>query len=176
MSRTALNIILSVIAVILVFLIAKSVMDPIKKQAEINRVEALVKNKLDEIKRAQFTYRDMNDTFASNFNDLINGLKNGKVAVLKKLGGKAADTLSNIQVDTAYIDAMEFTFEGEYDINNIGKVPPSNKNEFILKAKVIESQGIDLPVFIVKDPNPINPKDTLMLGSLQDAIFTGNWK
>lgn len=177
MSRTAINIILSVVALILVYLIVKSVVDPIKKQAKIDKVESLVKKKLEDIKAAQFTYRDMNDTFASNFNDLISGIKNGKVAVLRKLGGEAADTLNEVKVDTTYVSALEHAFANEsYPIDEIGKVPPSNEVLFTLESRVVAIKGLNLPVFRVKDPNPINPKDTLILGSLEDAIFTGNWK
>lgn len=177
MSRSVVNILLSVLALVLIFLIVKSVIDPIKKQAEIERVEALVKSKLEEIKTAQFTYKEINDTFAGTFSDLIQGLKDGKVPVLKKLGGKAADTLSQIEVDTSYVNALEHAFgDQNYPIDLIGKVPPANEYDFIMKTRIIESKGLKLPVLMIKDPQPINPKDTLILGSLEDAVFTGNWK
>ncbi len=176
MPRNVLNIILSVLAVVLLFIIIKSVKDPIDKQNEIDRVEAAIIFKLEEIKKAQMTYKDMNDTFASNFPDLIAGIKNGKLKLLKKLGGKNADTSDQVQVDTVVVNAFEETFEAGYPIDQLGKVPPSNEETFQMKSAIIDKNGIQIPVFEVIDPNPLNPKRTLKLGSLTDAIYTGSWK
>lgn len=176
MSRKLINIILSVVAVVLLLLIIKTVKDPIDRQNEIDSTEAAVIAKLEEIKTAQMTYKSMNDSFASNFTDLINGIKNGQVTILKKLGGKSADTLDVIEVDTMYVDALSHTFEDGYDIDELGKVPPLNELDFEMKSSMINKNGIDLPVFEVTDPKPINPKRTLILGSMNDAIYTGNWK
>jgi len=176
MSRNIINIILSIVAVGLILLIVKTIKDPIDRQNEIDTTEKAVILKLEEIKKAQMTYKDMNDTFASNFSDLINGIKTGEVTLLKKLGGKSADTLDEIQVDTLFVSALTHTFEEGYPIDNLGKVPPSNSEEFIMKSSLINKNGIDLPVFEVKDPSPINSKRTLTLGSLNDAVYTGNWK
>ena len=176
MSRNIINIILSVVAVVLVLLIIKTIKDPIDRQNIIDSNEKAVIEKLGEIKKAQMTYREMTDTFASNFSELISGIKNGEVKILKKLGGKAADTLENIQVDTSFVSAMEHAFEIGYPIDDLGKVPPNNEKEFIMESSLINRNGIDLPVFEVKDPDPISSKRTLTLGSLDDAVYTGNWK
>lgn len=176
MLRNIINIILSVVAVALILLIIKTIKDPIDRQNEINSVETAVKAKLGDIKKAQMTYKDMNDSFATNFTDLINGIKNGQVTILKKLGGKSADTLDVVEIDTMYVDALTHTFDADYPIDYLGKVPPSNELDFIMKSSMINKNGIDLPVFEVKDPKPINPKNPLILGSLNDAIYTGNWK
>lgn len=176
MSRNIINIILGVIAIVLLVLIVKTVKDPIDKQAKIDKTEAAVISKLGDIKKAQMTYKEMNDTFASNFEDLIQAIKFGEVQILKKLGGKSADTLETIEVDTMWVSAFRHTFEEGYAIDQLGLVPPANKEKFQMRSSVINKNGIDVPVFEVIDPNPINPKRTLTLGSLDDAIYTGNWK
>ena len=176
MSRNVINIILGVVAVVLLVLIVKTVKDPIDRQAKVDKTEAAVIAKLEDIKKAQMTYKDMNDTFASNFDDLIQGIKFGEVKILKKLGGKSADTLETIEVDTMRVSAFGNTFEEGYPIDKLGMVPPLNTEMFKMKSSIINKNGIDLPVFEVIDPNPINPKRTLKLGSLDDAVYTGNWK
>lgn len=176
MSRNVLNILLSVVAVILIFFIIKSVKDPIDRQNKIEKTEKAVIAKLEEIKKAQMVYKDINDTFANNFEDLIKTIKDGKVAVLKKLGGKAADTLSVIEVDTTFESALTQTFEVGYPIEDLGKVPPLNKENFEIRSKILDKGAFTVPVFEVIDPSPINPKRTLKIGSLDDAIYTGNWK
>ncbi len=176
MSRRLLNIILSVVALVLIVLIVISIKGPIDKLDKIDKVEGMVIAKLEDIKKAQMAYKEMNDTFASNFDDLIAGIKTGKIKKLRKLGDKFSDTLQNVKVDTVYLDAFEETFGKDYAIDLLGKVPPSNTYDFTLETNILDKSGIKVPVFQVSDPKPINPKRTLKLGSLSDAIYTGNWK
>lgn len=176
MSKKLVNIILGVVALVLVILIVKSIKGPIDRKIEIEKVENLVKIKLGDIKEAQMVYKDMNDTFASSFADLIEGIKNGKIKRLRKLGGKGADTAETVEVDTMYVGALEETFGLNYPIDMLGKVPPSNKKEFLIETAILDKNGIKVPVFQITDPDPINPERALRIGSLQDAVYTGNWK
>lgn len=176
MSRIVTNIILAILAMALVIAIVLSVKAPIDQKNEIEEVDAAVILKLEDIKRAQMTYKEMNDSFASSFEDLINGIRTGKVKTYRKLGGRAADTLQEVKVETIIVDAMTYTFNADYPLDLLGKVPPSNSYDFEMKVSRINQNNIDIPVFMVADPKPLNPLRTLTLGSLNEAKYTGNWK
>ncbi len=176
MSRKSFNIFLIVLALLISIIIIKSIKGPIEKQKQVDKIEAMVINKLEEIKKAQMAYKEITDTFANNFDDLILVIKKGKIKKFKKLGGKAADTMAIVKVDTLYVDALAETFGMDYNIDNLGKVPPMNQYLFKIEVGTLISNEIRVPLFQVTDPKPINPKRSLKIGSLTDAIYTGNWK
>lgn len=86
--------------------------------------------------------------------------------------------------DTAMVPALDSLFrtqkalEGRvypFDPNTFTHSPVKKELPFLLKAGVVTSSGRNVPVFVAKDPAPLVPGDTLMVGSLEKATTSGNW-
>jgi len=176
-TRTILMIVLLVVNIGLAIGIYQLIIGDVRLRAQTEEIDNQVINKLKEIRDAQVAYRQMNGKYAPTFPILIDAMKNGRVAEYKKSGDKDRDPNAVVKLDTIYTDAMEYVFKtNKYPIDNLGFVPPHDTATFSMDTGRVDKNGVILPTFLVEDPYPFNPKRTLKVGSLDDAIDFGNWK
>lgn len=148
----------------------------LRYDAQVKYIETDIIKRLTEIKEAQFAYREAYGKFAPNFDTLIYGLKNGEIAEVKQVGEFVEGTENNIQIDTLYVPITQKLKEKIENFDSLRYVPHSAKVQFDLDAGAINRNGVDIMVFEAKDPKPFNTKRALRIGSMSDAIYTGNWE
>ncbi len=173
----ALRIILPIVIIGLAYLLFESIAKPIREQKKIEMIESQIIERLEDIKSAQFAYRDLNGKFASSFDSLIYSMRNQDWPVIK-VTGDPEDSTSVMSYDTSYIKLVKYAFPSkEVKLDSLPYVP-FNKDgaKFDLEASVIEVNGTNVPVFQVQDPDPYNPKRALTLGDITQPVYSGNWE
>lgn len=176
MTKKILIVALLILNGIVGFLIYRSVKDDIDYANKVYQIDALVIERLQEVQRAQLAYRDMKGSFADNFDTLFHFFKNEKYMKIRSIGDLDSDSTSGLRIDTVYLDPIVEFFGAGFPIERIALVPPKDTAKFLIQAKFIDKNNIQVPVFEVVDPYPFNKNRTLKVGSLTDAVYSGNWK
>ena len=188
---------LAVICAVFAYLDYQSVNSDLENIARKKVVDAAVIQRMVDIRTAQVAHKEVHDSYAPTLDSLVRFLKEGKMPIVKAIG-TVPDTLSELEAlelglivrDTSYVSVLQAKF-----LNNEAKeertlpfkvdsfaYSPFSKEEFILQTgRINKSGGVSVPVFVLKDPKPFNPRpfdpnDTLMVGSLNEASTNGNWK
>jgi hypothetical protein len=175
MTHNIVKIVLVILCIVVGYLCYNTIAKTLREQQQIAEVEGGVINRLNQIKEAQFAYKEAYGSFATTFDSLVWGVRNGRIADFKQVG-ELVDSSSKVQIDTIYVPVTERLKGKIGPLDSLRYVPYSNKTEFSLKAGEIVKNGIALKVFEAKDPQPYNKKRALKIGSMDDAIFTGNWE
>ena len=165
--RTVIQILLVVAAIVLAFLIYKSIQRPMEfEKAKVARYEATVQ-KLKDIRKAQLAYKDVYGQFTGSFDTLINFVINDSVRNVRAIGEltdsmieakiseKKAIEMGLIIRDTIKVPVLESLFGENYDANSLRYVPvPGERTEFHLGQTIITTgSGIKVPVFEAKAHN-----------------------
>jgi len=171
-----LRIILPLLALVLAYLIYQTIARPVKEQQRIERREDETKKRLLQIKAAQFAFKNRHSVFAEDFNVLLNALKTDKVPVVRQ-DSVRSDSGIRVIYDTSWIPMFRVAFpEGNVYIDSLPYVPESGGTRFVLNAGLIEKNMTMVPVFEVYDPKPYKDGMSLRLGSMTEAVFSGNWE
>ncbi|MFT7299372.1 MAG: hypothetical protein ACI81S_001651 [Sphingobacteriales bacterium] len=170
----ALKFILPVVIIILAVLLYRSIADPIQFQKKKTYVESYVIQKLKDIRSAQVAYKNVNGKYTGDFNVLIDFIKTDSLPVVTKLGDPD-DSTSVVTIDTSYVSVLDSLFGMDYPIDSLSFVPFSSKN-FAIEVGEISKGGVVIPVFQVRDTDPIDRKRILQVGSLTEASNAGNWE
>lgn len=160
--KKGINIILAICVVGLSYILYGSIMAPIKFDKEKERRDALVINKLIEIRSAQVEYRGQNDgQYTASFDTLINFIKTGKLPVIKKVG-----ELNETQMEEGWTEPAVLALYAE---------ARKAKNKKIADQKWQEA--IDAG-FVQKDANGqlefLFSRDTVWV-NLLDSIYPNNY-
>lgn len=161
--KKAINIILGLCALALLYLCYVSIMDPIRFQKEKEVREAAVKERLLQIKEAEEQYRLLHDgEFCDTFEVLIDFIKNSKIPFVTKVGdlsdeqlekglteSKAAaivnsgdieaikaNGLENFKRDTVWINMCDTIFGEDFIADSIQYIPYSNGEKFELEKTI----------------------------------------
>jgi len=188
---------LALICAVFTYLDYQSVNSDLENIARKKIVDAAVIQRMVDIRTAQVAHKEVYDSYAPSLDSLVRFLNDGKLPIVKAIG-TVPDTLSELEAlelglivrDTSYVSVLQAKFlnvEAQeertlaFNIDSFA-YSPFSKEEFILQTgRINKSGGVSVPVFVLKDPKPFNPrpfdpKDTLMIGSLTEASTNGNWK
>ena len=77
--KVAINLLLTALIFLLIYMIYTSIREPIAFQEEKGRRVDVVIARLKQIKTSQEIYRSIKGTFAGSFEELVNVLKNDKI-------------------------------------------------------------------------------------------------
>ena len=77
--KVAINLLLTALIFLLIYMIYTSIREPIAFQEEKGRRVDVVISRLKQIKTSQEIYRSIKGTFAGSFEELVNVLKNDKI-------------------------------------------------------------------------------------------------
>lgn len=158
--------------------------EPIERMKEIERVEARIKERLLNVKAAQIAFKSIKGKYASEWNELIEFSKNGKIPVVMAVGSED-DTSKNklFMRDTTWVPVRDSIFPLGFAIDSMRYVPGNEQSDFEIYAGEIKRNLTTVYVFEIKDPNPINPvrrrnnnEKALCLGSRTEVKTTGNWE
>lgn len=203
--KTIYQIVLVLAAIVLAFLIYNSIMNPVRFNQEVDKREAVIIEKLKDIRTMQIAYKGVFGKYTGSFDTLVDFIQNGKMPIIKKIGN-VPDSLTEEQAlklkivsrDTVYVNAYEELFAGkkEIDLKTIKIIPFTDNKEFSIKAAIISKGSVEVPVFEVSTnyedylngldnrlilnkktkAKESNKFDGLKLGSLDEPSTDGNWE
>jgi len=170
----------------------KQVEEPVTFESNLVQRSDATKNRLLDIKVAQEYYKQQHRTYASNFDDLINTVKNEKLRIIKTIGDPD-DTTAVVTYDTIYVPILQDImdkkkFKGTKTVDELRYIPLTNNLLFEMAMDTIQQQRVELSVFEAKatkvkylsglDADRIaNPViQDLSIGSLENASGKGSWE
>ncbi|MCW5900568.1 MAG: hypothetical protein KIT10_14985 [Flavobacteriales bacterium] len=185
-----IGIVCGLLAVFLAWRNVRSVAEVLEFTKAKRENDRQVIQALKDIRTAQLGYRQAYGNYAGDLNTLRDFVKTGSIPMVRAIG-QVPDTLTEatalelgiIVRDTIMAPALDslfrtskaqegrvFAFDPDQFINS-----PISGQPFILKTGGISSSGRNVPVFLAKDPTPMVPGDTLMVGNMEKASTAGNW-
>ncbi len=192
--RTIINVILGIICLFLVWVLYRSIEEPIKFEKEKNRRELAVIEKLQKIRTAQELYRGITGEFAPNFDTLREVLENGRFKIIQVFGDPDDPNNSEaLRYDTIYKPAIDSVQALGIDLATLSKVPFNDTAHFEIFADTITYQNTLVPVVEVgvarkifmgpyADPSfakydkNYDPESYLQFGDRYAPNLTGNWE
>ena len=198
MKKVIFQVALFVVIVVLGYFIFESIMEPVRFEAEKSKREAVVINKLKDIRTSQLIYRQMKGSFAKSFDTLELFLQGAEIPVVKMIPDPEDTTFTKTINDTVgYIKVRDSLFgHRNYTIDQLAIVPFSNGAMFEMDADTIERGGVNVNVFEVKVPytdylqgldkqtvfnltskmEDIEKYPGLKVGSMVEPSTNGNWE
>jgi hypothetical protein len=167
--KIVIQIVLSIIAVVLAYMIYQSIQRPIDfEKAKDARYEATIQ-RLKDIRKAQLAYKDVYGRFTGSWDTLIDFVMHDSVRNVRKIGEltdsmidakineKKAIQMGLIIRDTVKESVLESIFGKGFDANQLRYIPvPDTQAEFHLGATTITTgSGIKVPVFEAKAHNNV---------------------
>ncbi|MCR9014064.1 hypothetical protein [Aquiflexum gelatinilyticum] len=187
-----LSIVFLISALALGYFLYKSVDDVMQQEKLIIATEARIIEKLQMLRDAQVAYLASNGVYAGNWNDLKKFIEEGKIWLVQRTEttklleyGKEEisvqyDTLGSVEVIDSLFNERKYP---NFNIDNMHIVPGSGGKQFEFFADKVERTQREIPVFEIRDPDPINPKrrlnnkeKALRVGSRTDSSTSGNWE
>lgn len=187
-----LSIVFLISALALGYFLYKSVDDVMQQEKLIIATEARIIEKLQMLRDAQVAYLASNGVYAGNWNDLKKFIEEGKIWLVQRTEttklleyGKEEitvqyDTLGSVEVIDSLFNERKYP---NFNIENMHIVPGSGGKQFEFFADKVERTQREIPVFEIRDPDPINPKrrlnnkeKALRVGSRTDSSTSGNWE
>mgnify|MGYP000212228448 CR=1 FL=1 len=195
----AINVVLSIVAVFLVFKIYRLVMEPIEFEKMRDKRFEVVKESLINLREAQLAYRAEYGQFCGDADLLIAFVDTGSVTIVER-----KDTSFMAYNTTYQKDMMKDSvivriigtetvkknkFGSDFDINSITYIPFSDNVKFEVGAGVIERNTVKVPVFEVSAEDAsvlfgiekrfipyVDKNHSLVVGSLTEPTISGNWQ
>lgn len=171
-----------------------SISSSIQQTAQIEASEGLIINKLKMIRDAELAYLAVNRQYTSDWDKLIDFVKNGKFYLIERKEtifelSYGVDSLV-VQIDTLgtvqVLDSLFTSRFPDFDPNDLPFVPGYNSLKFKVWADKIPKSGLLVDAIEVYNPRPINPerdedseyttKKPLRFGSRYSITTTGNWE
>lgn len=203
--KVLVHIILIALIAILGYTTVKSVSEPINfKKEQEKRYKATIQ-RLKDIRTAQGAFKEVNGDYTASFDTLIDFVKNGQLAVVRKIGEIPEELLGQITEqeaiakgmiirDTTKISVLDSLFPAGYKIDSLRYIPYSLGREFYLRKGVVETASkLKVKVFEATAPSKyiltgldeqeiINLNDNLEYKGLKVGSITevnngaGNWE
>ena len=203
--KATIQVLLGLFIVYLFYVAVQSVIEPITFQKEQQKRYAETIQRLKDIRNAEGAFKEMNGDYTASFDTLIDFVKNGKIAVVRKIGEIPEELLGQITEkeaiakgmiirDTTKIAVIDTLFPKNYQIDSLRYIPYAQGREFTLKKGVIETASkLKVKVFEASAPSKyiltgldeqqiINLNDGLDYKGLKVGSITevnngaGNWE
>jgi hypothetical protein len=149
--KTALNIVLSVIIIVLAYFLVQSIMKPIRFNREKDAREAAIKDRLIEIRTAQEAFKSVKGYYTGSFDTLITFLRVDSLPLVFKRGAlteQMAVKKGLISRDTSYIPVRDSVFKEGYPVDDLRFVPGLKDTQFQMEAgRVMTSSMVLVNVF-----------------------------
>ena len=187
-----LSIVFLVSALGLGYMLYKSVDDVMQQEKLIAATEARIIEKLQMLRDAQIAYLASNGQYAGNWEELKKFIQEGKIWIVQRTEttklleyGKEEitvkfDTLGSVMVMDSLFNERRYP---NFNLENLHIVPGSGGKQFEFFADKVERTQRQIPVFEIRDPDPMNPKrrlnnkeKALRIGSRTDSSTSGNWE
>jgi hypothetical protein len=198
MSKTILNIVLTLVFLGLVYVLATMIYTPIEFQEFKDAREKAVATQLKKIRTAQTAYKSITGKYADDFDSLAHVLQTGQFKIVTLIGDPDAGT-EVIKKET-FVQAADSMATLGLDITSKGlsTVPGEPDAAFEMKAAKIEYQSTNVQVVEVRIPwkdfmgkfadskykrydssyNPDDPTEKnyyLKFGDMNKPTLNANW-
>jgi hypothetical protein len=196
--KAIIQIVLVLVIVVLGYLIFESIMEPVRFNQETARREAMIIQRLKDIRQVQVAHRSRYGRFNSDLDSLIRFVRRDSLSVIRAFGN-VPDTLTEaeavkrgiVQRDTVWINASDSLLRtARYPIDSLPYIPFSGGRRFEMDAGSIERGYVRLPVFeayalprhFMSDVDRWKVYYTrdletgLRVGSMFEASIDGNWE
>jgi len=159
--------------------------------------------KLKDLRQVQIAYKKVNNTYANNFESLLDFLENDSMIIVKAIG-ETPDSLTDAQAlelgiisrDTAYVLAKETVFDEAYLSSRNEKYPlnltvltniPHSEDLYSVDAGMVEKGKVAVQVFEISttyaavfagldaENKKYDLNGLLKVGSMDEASLNGNW-
>lgn len=186
------SIVFLIAALGLGYLLYKSVDDVMQQEKLIAATEARIIEKLQMLRDAQVAYLASNGQYAGSWDELKKFIQDGKIWIVQRTEttklleyGKeeitvTLDTLGSVMVMDSLFNERRYP---NFNLENLHIVPGSGGKQFEFFADKVERTQRQIPVFEIRDPDPMNPKrrlnnkeKALRIGSRTDSSTSGNWE
>ncbi|HMS98320.1 MAG TPA: hypothetical protein PLQ57_02245 [Saprospiraceae bacterium] len=192
--KVAINLLLTALIFLLIYMIYTSIREPIAFQEEKGRRVDVVIARLKQIKTSQEIYRSIKGNFAGSFEELVNVLKTDKIP-FEKIENDPSDPTNEDKFirSTSYAPAIDTINAMGINLDSIPFVPFTNGQKFEIAADTIEYQNSKVPVVQVgtkwkvfmgpfgdakykKYDKYFDPEKMLKFGDLTTPNLNGNWE
>ena len=201
--KIVIKLVLLVIIVGLGYMVVESIMEPVRFNKQKDIREGVVIQSLEDIRAAEIAYKTVNGQYMSDWDTLIDFIKNTDFPIVREIADPNDTTNSIIIRDTiGYVPIMDSLYghRENFNANNLKYVPIPSKffdnDKFELQAGKITRGGLPVPVFECKVPfkvmlkgldhqliinlnkqvDEMNKYTGLKVGSMEEASNEGNWK
>ncbi len=203
MKAKQIALILIPLNIILAYFVFNSIDSEVEfqKVAKVRIAENV--QKLKDLRQVQIAYKKVNNTYANNFESLLDFLENDSMAIIKAIG-ETPDSLTDAQAlelgiisrDTAYVLAKETVFDEAYlnsrnekftlDLTELTNVPHSDEI-YSVDAGMVEKGKVAVQVFEISttygavftgldaENKSYELDKSLKVGSMDEASLNGNW-
>lgn len=195
-----LNLVLLVVIVILGYNLYEIIQEPVRFDNIKEQRYTKIKERLEQIRDVQKTYRAEYNAFAKDLNSLIAFVDTGKQSIIVRKDSsfmyydkvfqqeRSKDT--TIVRVLGYKSVKESLFGNEFDASKLQYIPMTdNKYKFTMEAGKIQVGDVWVPVFEASAPNTevfadimdkysdfIDKNYGLKVGSMTEPTLSGNWK
>ena len=196
---TIINIALAVVALVLVYLVYRSISEPVVFENTRKEREIQVVQSLKDIRSTQILFKQTYNRYTGSFDSLIEYVKTGELPVVNIVADPNDTTFTKTINDTVgYVKVIDSLFgrRENFDINSLRIVPFSQGEQFEMQAGYIKRGGLKVAVFEAKTPysaylwdldhqrvnnlraeqEDLDKYAGLKVGSMDEASTNGNWE
>lgn len=196
--KTAIQIVLVIIILVLGYLIYDSVMEPVRFKQEVGMRESKIIQRLKDIREVQIAHRSRYNAFTSDLDSLVLFFKTDSLPIIRAIGTVPDSLTENqavemgiVQRDTAWVSTSDSLLQhATYPIDSLPFVPYTDGIRFKMESSKIERGLVKLPVFQASaNPEDFlddvdrwrvyytgNLEEGLKVGSMIEASTDGNWE
>ncbi|MDY0076302.1 MAG: hypothetical protein RBR87_03415 [Bacteroidales bacterium] len=199
MKSLLLKIVLFAVIIFMGYMVYESINKPLKFTKERAKREAVVVQRLKDIRNVQSLYKQANNKYAASFDSLLAYLNSGEIPVVKLIPDPTDTTFTKTISDTlGYVKVADSLFSKRvgFNPNNLRFIPFSEGEMFIMDAGSIDRGGVNVSVFEAKAPftaymkgmeeqrinnliageEDIEKYPGLKVGSMTEPSTDGNWE
>ncbi len=194
--KTAIQIVLAIVIIVLGYLIYESIMEPVRFRQEVQVREAEIIQNLRDIREVQRAHRSRYQRFTADLDSLVYFFKSDSLALVRAIGF-VPDTLTEseavrlgiVERDTIWVAAKDSLLRRpQFKIEELPYVPFGQGQRFEMEAGFIERGLVTLPVFEARVQPRVYMGDLdnwrvyytreegLRVGSMSEAVLDGNWE
>ena len=183
MKKVLTYIVFPIIILVLVFLLVKSIQQPLKFNKEKALREAAAIVKLKDIRTLQVAYKNVNGKFAPCIDTLIDFYNNGKMTVIRSIGSmddSVAVAMNLVKREAIEIPVRDTLLKNRPDFKaeDLKYIPFTDGDTILMHATIKEVSGVDVPLFEAQVPyiQLLNGMDHQLLVNLYyDRIETDRY-
>ena len=187
-----LTIVFILISLGLAYVLYNSIKHDIDEEGRITAIENRIINKLKMIRDAQVAYQAVHGNYTSDWDKLISFIDTGRIYITQRsetiitleYGADSVvidvDTLGTVSVRDSLFSAERYP---NFNLEALPYVPGQENVKFDIYADELNKSGVNVDVFEVRDPDPVNParksgvgRGPLRVGSRTEVTTAGNWE
>ena len=181
--KILIEILLAVLAVLLVWALYASIMEPVNFEKEQKSREEVGIQRLKDIRTLEVAFKSVNGHFTADIDSLKNFYNNGKMDVVMQIGSQddsvaVANTAELRKKNKKIIAVKDTLFNGREDfcVDSLSYIPFSGGKKVLTDAIVKKVSGVDVPLFEAKMPydDLLKGMDRQLVVNLKDNCDKSN--